>query len=171
MTQTPDNAPSSTSPNKDPSVIWKHPTTPEILNQMAPNTAVGHLDIEFSAIGDDWLEATMPVDHRTKQPAGILHGGATALLAETLGSVASVLILDGPPEQPVGIELNISHLRSVREGKVIGRATPFRIGRRSHVWDIRVRDDNDRLIAVARLTLSIITRGRLAATTTSPWPA
>ena len=130
--------------------------TLDALNQTRQETARGHLDIAFSAIGDDWLEATMPVDPRTRQPAGILHGGATALLAETLGSVASVLVIDWPQEQPVGIELNISHLRSVAEGQVIGRVTPLRIGRRIHVWDIQVRDDRDRLIAVARLTIAII---------------
>ena len=138
-------------------MIWKYPPNLDALNQTRQNTAVEHLGIQFTAIGDDWLEATMPVDHRTKQPAGILHGGATALLAETIGSVASVLIIDWPRQQAVGIELNISHLRSVSEGVVTGRAQPIRIGRRTHVWDIRVRDAEDRLIAVARLTMAIIT--------------
>ncbi len=137
-------------------MIWKYLPQLDALNQTRQHTAVGHLGIQFSAIGDDWLEATMPVDHRTKQPAGILHGGATALLAETIGSVASVLIIDWPHQQAVGIELNISHLRSVDQGTVIGRATPIRIGRRTHVWDIRVRDEADRLIAVARLTMAIL---------------
>ena len=139
-------------------MIWKYLPTLDALNQTRQNTAVSHLGIEFSAIGDDWLEATMPVDHRTKQPAGILHGGATALLAETVGSVASVLIVDWPREQAVGIELNISHLRSVSQGMVTGRATAIRIGRRTHVWDIRIRDEEDRLISVARLTMAILGR-------------
>ncbi len=138
-------------------MIWKYIPDLNALNQTRQHTAVAHLGIHFSAIGDDWLEATMPVDERTKQPAGILHGGATALLAETVGSVASVLIIDWPQQQAVGIELNISHLRSISEGVVIGRAAPIRIGRRTHVWDIRVRDEGDRLIAVARLTMAIIT--------------
>ncbi len=137
-------------------MIWKYLPDLAVLNQTRQQTAVGHMGIQFSAIGDDWLEATMPVDHRTKQPAGILHGGATALLAETIGSVASVLIIDWPQQQAVGIELNISHLRSVSEGQVTGRAQPIRIGRRTHVWDIRMRDDQDRLIAVARLTMAIL---------------
>ena len=137
-------------------MIWKYNPDLNALNQTRQNTAVAHLGIQFSAIGDDWLEATMPVDARTRQPAGILHGGATALLAETIGSVASVLIIDWPRQQAVGIELNISHLRSISEGTVIGRATPIRIGRRTHVWDIRVRDETDRLIAVARLTMAIL---------------
>jgi 1,4-dihydroxy-2-naphthoyl-CoA hydrolase len=136
--------------------LWRYTPNLDALNLTRQNTAVEHLGIQFTAIGDDWLEATMPVDHRTKQPAGILHGGATALLAETIGSVASVLIVDWPRQQPVGIELNISHLRSVSEGVVTGRAEPIRIGRRTHVWDIRVRDADDRLIAVARLTMAII---------------
>ena len=137
-------------------MIWKYLPDLSALNQTRQQTAVGHMGIQFSAIGDDWLEATMPVDHRTKQPAGILHGGATALLAETIGSVASVLIIDWPQQQAVGIELNISHLRSVSEGQITGRAQPIRIGRRTHVWDIRMRDDQDRLIAVARLTMAIL---------------
>ncbi len=137
-------------------MIWKYLPRLDALNQTAQQTAVEHLGIRFSAIGDDWLEATMPVDHRTRQPAGILHGGATALLAETIGSVASVLIIDWPKQQAVGIELNISHLRSISEGMVTGRATPIRIGRRMHVWDIRIRDDEDKLIAVSRLTMAIL---------------
>ncbi|HEY81352.1 MAG TPA: hotdog fold thioesterase [Anaerolineae bacterium] len=137
-------------------MIWKYPPDLAALNQTRQHTAVAHMGIQFSAIGDDWLEATMPVDHRTKQPAGILHGGATALLAETIGSVASVLIIDWPQQQAVGIELNISHLRSVSEGQVTGRVQPIRIGRRTHVWDIRIRDDRERLIAVARLTMAIL---------------
>lgn len=137
-------------------MIWKNTPDLQVLNQIRQNTAVGHLGIHFSAFDDDWLEATMPVDARTKQPAGILHGGATALLAETLGSVASVLIVDWPRQQAVGIELNISHLRPVSQGMVTGRATAIRIGRRTHVWDIRVRDEADRLIAVARLTMAIL---------------
>ena len=139
-------------------MIWKYQPNLEALNQTRQNTAVAHLGIHFSAIGEDWIEAEMPVDARTKQPAGILHGGATALLAETLGSVASVLIVDWPRQQAVGIELNISHLRSVSQGVVIGRATAIRIGRRTHVWDIRVRDEEDRLISVARLTMAILNR-------------
>ncbi len=137
-------------------MLWKYLPDLEALNQFRQHTAVGHMGISFTAIGEDWLEATMPVDHRTKQPAGILHGGASALLAETLGSVASVLLIDWPRQQAVGIELNISHLRSVREGQVTGRATAIRIGRRTHVWDIRLRDEADRLIAVARLTMAIL---------------
>ena len=137
-------------------MIWKFKPDIAALNQTGQNTAVSHLGIQFSAIGDDWLEATMPVDARTKQPAGILHGGATALLAETLGSVSSVLIIDWPKQQAVGIELNISHLRSASQGMVTGRATPIRIGRRTHVWDIRVRDEEDKLVAIARLTMAIL---------------
>ena len=137
-------------------MIWKFKPDLEALNQTGQNTAVSHLGIQFSAIGDDWLEAVMPVDARTKQPAGILHGGATALLAETLGSVSSVLIIDWPKQQAVGIELNISHLRSASQGMVTGRAEPIRIGRRTHVWDIRVRDEEDKLVAIARLTMAIL---------------
>jgi 1,4-dihydroxy-2-naphthoyl-CoA hydrolase len=137
-------------------MLWRYKPELEALNQTRQNTAVGHLGIQFSAIGDDWLEAIMPVDERTKQPAGILHGGATALLAETVGSVASVLIVQWPQQQAVGIELNISHLRAVKSGYITARAMPVRIGRRTHVWDIRVRDEAEKPVAVARLTMAIL---------------
>ncbi len=139
--------------------IWKTPVDIEILNQLGHGTLVEALGIVFTEVGDDYLEARMPVDHRTRQPAGILHGGASAALAETIGSVASVLCVDDMTrQQPVGIELNISHLRSVRAGWVVGRATPLRLGRRLHHWHIEIRDLDDRSIAIARLSTMIIER-------------
>src|SRR5690606_27239549 len=97
---------------------------------------------EFTAFGDDYLEATLPVDHRTTQPMGLLHGGASAALAETLGSIAGVLALEDTDKQVVvGIEINANHLRAVRDGKVIGRVTPIRVGKNIQVWRIVIQDE------------------------------
>ena len=114
------------------------------------------LDIRFSDFGDDYLCATMPVDHRTKQPLGLLHGGASVVLAETVGSVASVLCTK--PEESsgvVGIEVNANHLRSAREGRVTATCRPLRIGKKIHVWDIKIHDQQNRLICVSRLTTMV----------------
>lgn len=125
------------------------------LNAHGGNTAVSHLGIEFLELGEDFLRARMPVDARTKQPYGLLHGGASAVLAETLGSVAGNLcVADG--EQSVGIEINCNHLRAVREGFVTGTARPLHVGRSTQVWDIRIEDDQARLVCVSRLTLSVV---------------
>jgi 1,4-dihydroxy-2-naphthoyl-CoA hydrolase len=138
-------------------MIWKHEVNIELLNQLSEATAVSHLGISFSKIGDDYLEASMPVDHRTIQPAGLLHGGASALLAETLGSVASSLLIEDYGKQaPVGIEINASHLKSVSKGVVIGRVKPVRIGKNIHVWQIDIRDEADQLICSSRLTVMLI---------------
>ncbi|NOX62952.1 MAG: hotdog fold thioesterase [Chloroflexi bacterium] len=137
-------------------MIWKVKPDLAVLNQMRQQTAVGHLGIEFVEVGDDYLAATMPVDERTRQPMGLLHGGASVLLAETLGSVASTLCVDFPRQQCVGLEINASHLRAVREGKVKGVARPIRLGRRVHVWEIRIADDKGRPVCAARLTMAIL---------------
>ncbi len=115
------------------------------------------LGIEFTEAGEGYLTARMPVDHRTHQPFGILHGGASVVLAESLGSVASFMLLDDPVKQrAVGLEINANHLRSVRDGWVYGRCTPIHIGRTTHVWDIRITDENGKLVCVSRLTIAII---------------
>jgi 1,4-dihydroxy-2-naphthoyl-CoA hydrolase len=120
----------------------------------------GYLGIEFTDRGDDYLVARMPVDERTVQPFRILHGGASAVLAETAGSVASVLCLDNPGrEQAVGVELNISHLRSASSGYVHATVRPHRLGRRMHVWGIDIRDDAGKLVSVSRLTIAVVERG------------
>jgi 1,4-dihydroxy-2-naphthoyl-CoA hydrolase len=138
-------------------MIWKNKPTPEFLNELSKGTAVPNLGITFTELGDDFIEATMPVDHRTMQPMGILHGGASALLAETLGSVASSLCVDNPLEQkPVGIEINASHLKSVSCGYVIGRATPIRLGKRLHVWQIEIKDEEGAMICISRLSVMIL---------------
>lgn len=117
----------------------------------------GHLGIEFTAFGDNWLEATIPVSERTKQPMGLFHGGASAVLAEELGSLASTLCLDDhQKETVVGIELNCSHLRSARQGVLTGRVSPIKLGRKTQIWHIEIRDEHEHLINVSRLTTMVI---------------
>ncbi len=115
------------------------------------------LGIVFTEIGPDFLGATMPVDARTRQPYGLLHGGASVLLAETLGSTAANLCTE-PGEICVGIEINANHLAAVRDGLVTGTARPLHVGRRTQVWEIRIEDDLGRLVCVSRLTLAVIVR-------------
>lgn len=116
------------------------------------------LGIEFTEAGEGYLTARMPVDGRTHQPFGILHGGASVVLAESLGSVASYMLLDDPAKQrAVGLEVNANHIRSVRDGWVYGRCTPIHIGRTTHVWDIRITTEEGKLVCVSRLTIAIIT--------------
>jgi 1,4-dihydroxy-2-naphthoyl-CoA hydrolase len=117
-----------------------------------------HLGLVFTELGRDVLKAKMPVDHRTVQPYGLLHGGASCVLAETLGSVASSLVINPDKFICVGIEINANHVRSVREGFVTGICTPIHLGPSTHVWDIRIHDDNERLICVSRLTVAILKR-------------
>ncbi|MEZ0609728.1 hotdog fold thioesterase [Fibrella sp. WM1] len=117
---------------------------------------VGHLGIEFLEATDTYLTARMPVDERTQQPFGILHGGASVVLAESLGSVASVLRIDTNTHRAVGLEINANHIRSVSSGWVYGKCTPIHLGRTTHVWDIRITDEADRLVCVSRLTIAII---------------
>ena len=117
-----------------------------------------YLEMKFTEIGEDFLKATMPVDHRTHQPYGLLHGGASAALAETLGSVASALVIDNEKFICVGIEINANHIRSVRSGLVIGTCTPLHLGSTTHVWDIRIYDENNKMICISRLTVAILKR-------------
>jgi 1,4-dihydroxy-2-naphthoyl-CoA hydrolase len=117
------------------------------------------IGIEFTEIGDDFLRARMPVDDRTRQPYGILHGGASVALAETLGSTAAALAIDRSKYSCVGQEINANHIRAVTSGYVIGTARPLHIGRRTHVWEIRIVDDQDRLVCVSRITMYIMDRG------------
>lgn len=115
-----------------------------------------HLGMEFTEIGDDYLIARMPVDHRTKQPAGLLHGGASAALAETLGSIASALCLGGTNKMPVGIEINANHLKSATSGFVTGKVVPVRVGQSLHVWNIEIYNDKNDLVCVSRLTVMAV---------------
>ncbi len=139
--------------------IWKQEFTIEELNTNRRESLIGQIGISFIGFGDDFLEAEMPVDHRTIQPYGILHGGASVALAETVGSVASELCLkEGTELIPVGVEINANHLKSVREGKVIARANPIKVGRSLHIWNIEIRNGKGDLICVSRLTTMIISK-------------
>ena len=142
-------------------MIWKTPPTLDILNDIGKSSMSGYLGIEFTAFGDDFMTASMPVDHRTVQPFRILHGGASVALAETLGSVASVLCLsDMSKYQAVGVEINANHLSSAREGSVVyGTVRPIRVGRTMHVWSIEIKNAEGKLICVSRLTVAIVERG------------
>jgi len=128
------------------------------INNMCANTLVSHLGIEFTEVGDGYLKATMPVDDRTRQPQGLLHGGASAALAETLGSVGSALRLDLSRQVPVGLEINANHIRAITGGTVTGTATALHLGRRTHVWDIKIEDETGRLICTSRLTIMVVDR-------------
>jgi 1,4-dihydroxy-2-naphthoyl-CoA hydrolase len=138
--------------------IWHSTVTIEQLQALGNSTMGGHLGIEFTEIGENYLKARMPVDHRTRQPYGLLHGGASATLAETLGSVASAFVID--PEQflCVGLEINANHIRGVKEGWVFGMVTPLHIGGSTHVWEIRIIDQQEKLVCVSRLTVAILKR-------------
>jgi 1,4-dihydroxy-2-naphthoyl-CoA hydrolase len=128
------------------------------LRPIGNNTMAEYLDIEWKEVGNDFISATMPVDHRTIQPYGLLHGGASCVLAETVGSVASAMVIDHSNFICVGLEINANHIRSAREGKVIGTAKPIHLGATTHVWDIRIVDEKERLICVSRLTVAILPR-------------
>ena len=140
-------------------MIWKQDFTLEGLDAITKESLVSHLGITLSGFGDDYLEARMPVDRRTIQPMGLLHGGASVALAETLGSIASMLCVeDSMKEMPVGVEINANHLRPVTKGYVTGKVSPIRIGRRLHVWNIDIRDEEGRLTCVSRLTIAVVGR-------------
>lgn len=138
----------------------KEDYTLEILNSWNQNTMGGHLGMEFTEIGENFLCARMPVDHRTHQPMGLLHGGASAALAETLGSVAGIMQVDSEKQACVGIEINANHVKSVRNGFVYGKATPVHIGKKTQVWDIRITNNNGDLVCVSRLTLAVLDRAK-----------
>jgi 1,4-dihydroxy-2-naphthoyl-CoA hydrolase len=128
----------------------------EQLTPMCKNTMVEYLGIEFVEIGENFLKARMPVDHRTTQVYGILHGGASATLAETVGSIASAMVIDQKKYFCVGLEINANHIRSVREGFVTAIAEPLHLGNSTHVWDIKLLDEKGKLICVSRLTVAIL---------------
>ncbi len=119
------------------------------------NTMAEHLGIEYVDLGDDYLTARMPVDHRTHQPYGLLHGGASVALAETVGSISSALVIDHENYISLGVEINANHLRSVKTGYVHATCRPIRLGSTIHVWDIRIMDDDGKLVCVSRLTVAI----------------
>jgi 1,4-dihydroxy-2-naphthoyl-CoA hydrolase len=138
--------------------IWHQTVTIDELAAFRRNTLVEHLEIKITEIGPDYLKGTMPVDRRTHQTMGILHGGATVALAETLGSLGANLCLDIGKRVCVGQEINANHLRPVTSGVVTGTARPVHIGSRSQVWQVEIRDEAERLICISRMTLAIVER-------------
>lgn len=126
------------------------------IQPLGKNTMGEHLGMVFTELGDDYLKATMPVDHRTKQPYGLLHGGASVALAETLGSVGAALTIDPLKAICVGQEINANHLRGVREGLVTGIAKPVHIGASSQVWEIKIYDEREKLVCISRLTVAVL---------------
>lgn len=138
--------------------IWHQAPTLESLNALSKNTLMEQIDIRFTEVGDDYIVGTMPVDARTHQPFGLLHGGATVALAETLGSSAANCCLDLSTHYAVGLEINTNHLRPVRSGLVKGTARPIHIGRSTQVWEIRSEDEAGKLTAISRLTMAVVPR-------------
>lgn len=136
--------------------IWHQPLDLAQINGWSANTLMQALDIRITAFGDDWLAGTMPVDQRTHQPYGLLHGGASVALAETLGSTAAILTLDPGKEMAVGLDINANHMRGVRSGLVTGTARPLHVGRSTQVWEIRIEHDDGALVCVSRLTMAVI---------------
>jgi len=136
--------------------IWQQDTDLARINGWAENTMLETLGIRYTGIGEDWLRGTMPVDARTRQPYGLLHGGASVALAETLGSSAAMLTLDPAKFGVVGLEINANHVRGVREGTVTGTAKALHIGRSTQVWEIRIEDERQRLVCVSRITMAVV---------------
>jgi 1,4-dihydroxy-2-naphthoyl-CoA hydrolase len=138
-------------------MIWSHSYTLDDLKLSVP-CLQNYIGIEFIEIGPDYLRARMPVDGRTVQPFGILHGGASVALAETMGSVGAGLVVDRAKQRVVGQEINANHIRAVSKGFVIGTARPVHLGRRSHVWEIRIADEQERLVCISRITMFVLDR-------------
>lgn len=136
--------------------IFQDNLTLEGLNSLSKNTMAETLGIQFTAIGADFLEARMPVDHRTHQPFGLLHGGASVALAETMGSVAATCCVDMARQFCVGLEINANHLRGVRDGFVKGITKPIHIGKKTQVWEIRIMNDQEQLVCISRITMAVL---------------
>lgn len=137
-------------------MAFRAPVSLDELNRLSRGTLIQHLGIVFTAAGDDWLQATMPVDERTRQPYGLLHGGASVVLAETLGSSAGNLCVDTASQVCVGLEINANHLRAARSGVVTGTARALHVGRTTQVWEIRIDNEAGKPVCVSRLTLAVV---------------
>lgn len=138
-------------------MIWFNKNvTLEEVNRIGDNTMFSHLGIRFSEIGENYLKATMPVDQRTHQPMGLLHGGASAALSETIGSVAGWMCVNEATHTCVGLEINCNHIRGKKSGIVTATASPFHLGASTHVWDIKIQDERGKLICISRLTLAVL---------------
>lgn len=143
--------------------IWRSLQTVEELNGNRPGTLIENLGILFTEIGDDFVRGTMPVDTRTVQPYGLLHGGASVALAETLGSMGAAMCVDADEYQVVGQEINANHVRAARSGLVTGTARAVHLGGRTHVWSIEIVNDAKKLVCISRITMAVIKRGALTA--------
>ncbi|WP_114749108.1 hotdog fold thioesterase [Pleomorphovibrio marinus] len=130
----------------------------DFLNNLSKGSMVEHLGIEFTEVGEDYLEATMPVNEKTKQPLGLLHGGASVVLAETLGSIAGTLVVDREKAYCVGLEINANHIKSVKEGKVRGVVKPVHLGKRTQVWQIHIFNQENKLTCISRITMAVISK-------------
>ena len=136
--------------------IFNPGVTPATLNTLSSNSMISHLGIEFTRIGENFIEAKMPVDARTQQPLGLLHGGASVTLAETLGSIAATSCLDNNHQYCVGLDINANHIKSAKSGHVFGTAKPLHIGKRTHVWEIKIVNEQQELICISRITMAVI---------------
>jgi 1,4-dihydroxy-2-naphthoyl-CoA hydrolase len=141
--------------------IWYREVNASEADQMRKGTLLEHIDIRITEIGDDFLKGTMPVDERTVQPYGILHGGASVALAESLGSVAAHLTVNPAEFYCVGMEINANHLRPATKGRVTGTARPMHMGRSSQVWGIEIKDEDERLICISRITMAVVPKAKL----------
>jgi 1,4-dihydroxy-2-naphthoyl-CoA hydrolase len=140
-------------------IIWfNKELSIENIKSLGKGTMGDFIGIEWTEVGKDFIKAKMPVDNRTKQPYGLLHGGASCVLAETIGSIASAMVVDHSKFLCVGLEINANHVRSAREGFVTGIATPLHLGANTHVWDIKIYDELEKLVCVSRLTVAVIPR-------------
>jgi len=136
--------------------IWYQEFSVREIQERGLGTMAENIGITITAIGEDYLEGTMPVDYRTIQPLGSLHGGASVALAETLGSMAANYVVDRSKYYCVGLEINANHIRSARIGKVTGRAKPLHLGQTTHVWSIEITDEEKRLVCISRLTMAVL---------------
>lgn len=136
--------------------VFKPGISLEDLNKLSSNTMVSYLGIEFTELGPDYITAKMPVDHRTHQPLGLLHGGASVTLAETLGSVAATCCVDRTTQYCVGLEINANHVKSAGSGYVYGTTQPIHIGKRTHVWEIKIVNEEAELVCISRITMAVI---------------
>lgn len=136
--------------------IWYSTPTIDELQARSKNSMSDFLDIHFIEIGHDYIKATMPVVDKTRQPMGLLHGGASAVLAETIGSVASVCVIDYKTKSIVGLEINCNHIRAVKDGIITATCKPFHIGKTTHVWNIEIHDEQQKLVCISRLTVMIL---------------
>jgi uncharacterized protein (TIGR00369 family) len=139
-------------------MVFREPVSIDALNALGKGNMLEHLDIVFTGAGEDWVSATMPVDARTRQPYGLLHGGASVVLAETLGSSAGNLCVDPARQMCVGVEINANHIRAVTEGRVTGTARALHVGRSLQVWEIGIVDEQGRRVCASRLTLAVVPR-------------